>query len=122
MDEHRDVGQHRIVMEAKSDSRFDPNTALQLLLDIAHEHSLDQLLQKLVNHAVERPYMSCVQIWLVEPADRCANCEHRAVCRDPTRCLHLVAGKGVSLTNSAATSRRFDDLNARNPLGVGLLG
>ncbi|HEX5222380.1 MAG TPA: hypothetical protein VFZ59_22695, partial [Verrucomicrobiae bacterium] len=55
---HPDSGSIVLVMEAKSDNRFDPNVALQLLLDIGHEQSLDQLLQKLVNHAVERPYMS----------------------------------------------------------------
>ncbi|MCW5555073.1 MAG: sigma 54-interacting transcriptional regulator [Verrucomicrobiae bacterium] len=109
-------------MESESDSRFDPNTALQLLLDIAHEHSLEQLLHKIVSHAVQRPYMSCVQVWLVEPGDRCAHCPRRPDCPDQTRCLHLVAGKGVSLSAATSPSPRFDDLTARNPLGVGLLG
>jgi len=107
------------VMESASDSRYDPNLALQLLLDIAHEHSLDQLLQKLVSHASERPNMTCVQIWLIERGDRCAQCPRRAECPDQTRCLHLVAGTDVSSTGSPP---RFGDLNARNPLGVGLLG
>jgi transcriptional regulator with GAF, ATPase, and Fis domain len=109
-------------MESASDSRFDPNFAIQLLLDIAHEHSLEQLLRRLVSHAVERPYMSCVQIWLIEKGDRCAHCPRRRECADQTRCLHLVAGKGVSLAGSAAESPRFDDPNSRNPLGVGFLG
>ena len=109
-------------MELESDSRFDPNVALQLLLDIAHEHSLEQLLIKLVSHAVERPYMSCAQIWLIGAGDRCAHCPRRPECPDQTRCLHLVAGKGVSLVKTVAESPRFDDPNARNPLGVGFLG
>ncbi|HEY9171435.1 MAG TPA: sigma 54-interacting transcriptional regulator [Verrucomicrobiae bacterium] len=109
-------------METTSDNRFDPNFALQMLLEIAHEHSLDQLLQKLVQLAVVRPYMVCVQIWLIEPGDRCAVCPRRAECPDQTRCLHLVAGKGVSLAGSAAEAPRFDDPTARVPLGVGFLG
>jgi transcriptional regulator with GAF, ATPase, and Fis domain len=66
--------------------------------------------------------MSCAQIWLVEPGDRCAHCPRRPECPDQTRCLHLVAGKGVSVAKSEAELPRFDDPNARNPLGVGFLG
>jgi len=109
-------------MKPISDSRFDPNVALQLLLDIAHEQSLEQLLQKLVGHAVERPYMSCAQIWLIEPGDRCPQCPHWSECPDQSRCLHLVAGKGNSVQTPATSVPRFDDLTARNPLGRGLLG
>ncbi len=122
MDEPKGIGQFHRVMESKSDSRFDPNTALQLLLDIAHEHSLEQLLHKIVSHAVQRPYISCVQVWLVEPGDRCAHCPRRPDCPDQTRCLHLVAGKSVPLSAATSPSPELHDLTARNPLGVGLLG
>lgn len=122
MDESSVFGQLCCVMESQGDSRFDPNTALQLLLNIAHEHSLEKLLHKIVSHAVQRPYMSCVQVWLVERGDRCAHCPHRSECPDQARCLHLVAGKGVSTSPETSPSHRFDDLTARNPLGVGLLG
>lgn len=122
MDESSVFGQLCCVMESQGDSRFDPNTALQLLLNIAHEHSLEKLLHKIVSHAVQRPYMSCVQVWLVERGDRCAHCPHRPECPDQARCLHLVAGKGVSTSPETSPSHRFDDLTARNPLGVGLLG
>ncbi len=107
------------IMESTSDKRYDPNIGLQLLLDIAHEQSLERLLQKLVSHAAERSNMTCVQIWLIEPGDRCTHCPRRADCPDQTRCLHLVAGTGVSGTGSPS---RFGDLNDRHPLGVGLLG
>jgi hypothetical protein len=45
--------QHEPAMESTSDRRFDPNRAAQLLLDIAHEQSLEHLLQKVVGSAVE---------------------------------------------------------------------
>ena len=116
------VCQNRSVMESASDRRFDPNLAVQFLLDIAHEQSLEQLLQTLVRRVVERPDMACAQIWLIEMGDLCATCPHRPECPDQSRCLHLVAGKGLSLSGSGPDAPRFDDLNARIPLGVGLLG
>lgn len=66
--------------------------------------------------------MVCVQIWLVDKGDICSVCPRRLECPDQSRCLHLVAGKGVSLSDSEREAPRFDDPNARMPLGVGLLG
>ncbi len=109
-------------MESTSDSRFDPNFAAQLLLDIAHEQSLEHLLQKLVRSGVERPDMACVQIWLIDKGDLCSTCPRKLECHDQSRCLHLVAGKGVSISDSGPDVPRFDDLNARLPLGMGVLG
>jgi len=104
-------------MEPTSDRRFDPNYAAQLLLDIAHEQSLESLLQKLVTSAVARPDIACVQIWLTDNGDLCATCPHRRECPDHRRCLHLVAGQGVPLPEA-----RKADSNGRMPLGMGLLG
>lgn len=115
LDELSAVWQHLPVMESTSDSRFDPNYAAQLLLDIAHEQSLEHLLQRLVRSAVERPDMACVQIWLIDKGDLCSVCPRRPECPDQSRCLHLVAGKGVSISDSGPDVPRFDDLNARLP-------
>ncbi len=109
-------------MEPTSDNRFDPNYAAQLLLDIAHEQSLTQLLEKLITRAVARSNIACVQLWLIETGDLCPRCPRRPECPDQSRCLHLVAGKGVSLAGPGPQAPRFDDLNARLPLGVGLFG
>ncbi|MBE7501878.1 MAG: sigma 54-interacting transcriptional regulator [Verrucomicrobiales bacterium] len=109
-------------MQSTSDSRFDPNYAAQMLLDIAHEQSVDSLLQKLVRRVVERPNVACVQVWLTDQGDLCATCPHRAICPDRTRCLHLVAGKGKTLGDPADAGPAFDDPRARIPLGVGFLG
>jgi transcriptional regulator with GAF, ATPase, and Fis domain len=108
-------------VELINDNRIDPNLAAQLLLDIAHEQSLEQLLQKLVSTFVEdRADMACIQIWLVDKGDRCSVCPHRSACPNQSRCLHLAAGKGVSL--SGPDVLRLDDPNARLPLGMGFLG
>lgn len=66
--------------------------------------------------------MACVQIWLVDEGDLCSVCSQRTKCPDQSRCLHLVAGAGESLTSSGVSFRSFDDPNARVPLGVGPLG
>ena len=106
----------------RSDHRFDPNHAAQLLLEIAHEQSLEALLQKLVQRAVERPDFACAQIWLIDKGDLCSTCPHQPECPDRCRCLHLVAGKGRSLSTPGPEVPRFDDFNARIPLGIGFLG
>ena len=109
------------VVESVSESRFDPNLAAQILLDIAHEQSLEQLLEKLVERAVERPDLACAQVWLIEKGDLCVTCPRKSECPDQTRCLHLVAGKGVSIHGPGHGLRQFEDLSTRIPVGVGLL-
>ncbi len=108
--------------DSRTDSRFDPNFAAQLLLDIAHEQSLERLLEKLVDRAVARPNLACIQVWLIGEGDRCATCPRRVACPDQSRCLHLAAGRGVSVAGSGEEPPRFDDVTARLPLGAGLLG
>jgi transcriptional regulator with GAF, ATPase, and Fis domain len=109
-------------VEANNDSRFDPNFATRLLLDIAHEQSVEHLLQKLIRSAMERADMVGVQIWLVDKGDLCSVCPQRPKCPNQTRCLHLVAGGGRSLSDSGSGVRRYNDPTARMPLGVGLVG
>ncbi|MCL4179653.1 MAG: sigma 54-interacting transcriptional regulator [Verrucomicrobia bacterium] len=109
-------------MESTSDSRFDPNYAAQLLLDIAHEQSVDHLLQKLVHRAVVRPNIAGVQIWLVGEGDICPSCPQRSKCPDQTRCLHLAAGGERLSSGFEVTAGRFGDPKARMPLGVGWVG
>ncbi len=122
LDEACGIWENRSAVESTSDRRFDPNYAAQLLVDIAHEQSVEQLLRKLVCRAVERPDLSCAQVWLIDNADLCSTCPRRPECPDQSRCLHLVAGKGVPLSDSGPNVPRFDDPNERLPLGVGFLG
>lgn len=75
-----------------------------MLLEIAHEKSVEQILQKLVCRAVERPDLACAQVWLIDKSDLCNTCPRRAECPDQTRCLHLVAGKGAPLSDSGKIS------------------
>ncbi len=108
--------------ESGSDRRFDTNLASSLLLEMAQERSLDLLLQKLVHRAAGRPDIAGIQIWLVDKADRCPNCRWGKECRDHTRCLHLVAGEGKSLSGETEGLPAFADTDQRFPLGVGIVG
>jgi hypothetical protein len=93
-------------MEPTSDRRFDANFVGQILLEIAHEHSLEKLLQKLIERALERPHIVCPQVWLNKRATPVRRSDprisHRADSfqRRAVRWLHqpcgaIGAGEGV---------------------------
>lgn len=109
------------MQEPLSDAFADPNRPMQILLNIAHEHSLDRLLQKVVDGAVGHPGIACTQIWLIDKGDLCSTCVLRRQCPDQSRCLHLVAERTVPMAG-ACTAALSDNLNARIPLGVSLFG
>ena len=52
-------------MQLTTDKRFDPTKAAELLLEIAREHSLQPILQKLVEHGSERTEYVFTQVWLI---------------------------------------------------------
>src|SRR5208283_3950313 len=115
-------------MDTTTDNRFgdfDPKFALQLLLEITQEKSLDKLLRRLVDLIFEAPVVARVYLWFIEKGDICATCARRPECPDQTRCLHLDAGgrRLVSPGGDAGVeyfqgSRRIE----RIPLGVGVTG
>lgn len=86
--------------DSRFDTSFDPNYAVQMLLDAAHELSLDNLLKKLVARAVGRPDIAFVQIWLRDKADDC---------------LHMAIADGT-------VPPRFNEPATPIPVGHGILG
>ena len=114
--------QHAVVMESITGSRLDPNVAARIFLELANEHSLQGALQKVFAVLGERPDMACLQIWRIEDGDRCLRCPLQERCADHRRCLHLTAGRGVSVVGAAEAGAYFGDPHARIPLGHGLLG
>ena len=109
-------------METETVGSFDPNFAAQILLDIAHEQSLDNLLQKFIARAMERPHMACGQVWLIQKGDLCATCPRRADCSDQSRCLHLTVARAKSHLGPGRGFNRLDPRSAREPLGLPPLG
>src|SRR5215469_10860611 len=111
-------------MGSDDPSKFDPEFASALLLEIAQEQSLDELLKKLVARVLERPAVARVRIWLIDKGDLCATCPRRPECPDQTRCLHAVAG-GSNVIAPMGTEEeyaRLVDRFSRIPLGVGPVG
>ena len=111
-------------MATELDNRFDSEFASRLLLEIAQEQLLDQLLKKVVHRILERPGVARVRIWLIDKGDLCATCTRRPDCPDQTRCLHAVAGGGHRISESIDEGEyvRQTDRYARIPLGVGVVG
>ena len=108
--------------EPPNERRFDSNFAAQVLVEIAHEQSLQKLLEKLVDRVLERPYVVGSLVWLIEKGDQCATCALGAECADHSRCLHLVAGKTKSILDPGKGLGQFQTVNARVPLGGPPLG
>lgn len=96
-------------MESTSDSRFDPNYAVQILLDAAHELSLEKVLKKFITRAVARPDIAFAQIWMVEKADGCLHLAIAAGSAPPqlSECANPISlGTGI-LGQVAATGQRI---------------
>ena len=109
-------------MEFSTDTRLDPNIAARIFLELANEHSLQGALEKVFDMVGDKPDLACAQIWRIGDGDRCFRCPLQDRCPDRRRCLHLTAGRGVSVLQAAEAPSYFGDLNARIPLGHGLLG
>src|SRR4051812_4001431 len=108
-------------MEEVYESRFNPDFARDLLLEIAQERSLDNLLQTIIRRLVERPSVAAARIWLLDKGDVCGTCVRRPDCPDQTRCLHAVAGGGRSIADPPIDYVRMNDKLARVPLGTGII-
>jgi transcriptional regulator with GAF, ATPase, and Fis domain len=111
----------------------------EVILAISEQRSVDAILLQITEHLglalrtderMSGPLTSddaLVRIWLIEPGDKCAVCNHRAVCPDQRECLHLVASAGT-LRNPQEAWRRLDVLNetaegwSRAPLGITNIG
>jgi transcriptional regulator with GAF, ATPase, and Fis domain len=108
----------------KNENRFDSVFASSLLLEIAQEQVLEQLLKKVVHRILERPNVARVRVWLIDKGDICSTCVRRPDCPDQTRCLHAVAGGGNLIGNKDEEDEylRMTDPFARIPLGFGAAG
>ena len=93
----------------------------RLLLDMAQERSIDNLLKRIVHQLAGQPAVALARIWLIAPADLCATCHMRNECPDQTSCLHLVASAGVSDASDQEWTN-LDGFFRRFPIGVRKVG
>jgi len=93
-----------------------------LLLDIAQQRSLNDLLWLIVRRLADRPPVVLARIWLIRLGDICSTCRLKEECPDQTRCLHLVASAGRSGGKDKTEWANTDGYFARFPLGVCKVG
>src|SRR5262249_50307767 len=89
----------------------------RLLLEMARERSLPNLLRLAVDRLAESPRVALARIWLVQPTAECTGCPMPAECRNRSTCLHLVASNGRSAVDPGQTWTRLDGAFRRFPLG-----
>jgi transcriptional regulator with GAF, ATPase, and Fis domain len=94
----------------------------RLLLDLAKERHLSELLRLLVNRLADSPRVALARVWLVRPGDICDTCPMKGECPKRDRCLHLVASAGRSKPAPAEEWTRLDGAFRRFPLGVRKVG
>ncbi|MFO0879039.1 MAG: sigma 54-interacting transcriptional regulator [Gemmataceae bacterium] len=94
----------------------------RLLLDLAKEHHLSELLRLLVGRLADSPRVALARVWLVRPGDICESCPMQGECPNRERCLHLVASAGRSKSDQTLEWTRLDGAFRRFPLGVRKVG
>src|SRR5262249_3788344 len=94
----------------------------RLLLDMAREHALPDLLRLVVDRLADSPRVALVRIWLVQRSEDCTGCLMAAECPDRSACLHLVASGGRSAADPKVEWNRLDGAFRRFPLGVRKVG
>jgi transcriptional regulator with GAF, ATPase, and Fis domain len=94
----------------------------RLLLDMAREHALPDLLRMVVDRLSESSRVALARIWLVQRSEDCTGCFMMAECRDRSSCLHLVASNGRSVVDPKVEWTRLDGAFRRFPLGVRKVG
>src|SRR4051794_26680069 len=94
----------------------------RLLLEMAREHGLPDLLRLVVDRLAESPRVALARIWLMRRSEDCGGCVLPAECRDRSACLHLVASAGRSAIDPNVEWTRLDGAFGRFPLGVRKVG
>src|SRR4051794_22029526 len=94
----------------------------RLLLDMAREHALPDLLRLVVGRLAESPRVALARIWLMRRPEDCGGCPMRAGCRARSACLHRAASAGRSAADPKVEGPRLDGASRRFPLGVRKVG
>ncbi|NQU21604.1 MAG: sigma 54-interacting transcriptional regulator [Candidatus Nealsonbacteria bacterium] len=110
-------------MDLAHDYQPEFDSIKDLLLEMAQEHSIDDLLRLIVRRLAERPHVALARIWLISPTDDCGTCPPfmEKICADRSECLHLVASAGRPQSPDADWSHLGGDFQ-RFPIGDGIVG
>jgi GAF domain-containing protein len=94
----------------------------RLLLDMAREHQLPDLLRLVVDRLTDSPRVALARIWLVQSSEGCTGCPMPAECRGRSACLHLVASSGRSVVDPRDEWTRLNGAFSRFPMGSRKVG
>jgi transcriptional regulator with GAF, ATPase, and Fis domain len=109
-------------MEPLDSSTSGLETFRALLLEMARQRSVDDLLRTIVERLASHPQVALARIWLLLPGDICDTCIMRDQCPRSTDCLHLVASAGNSIQSPEEDWSRLDGDFRRFPLGIRKVG
>jgi transcriptional regulator with GAF, ATPase, and Fis domain len=99
-----------------------PDAFKELLLELAHERSLEQLLPLVTQRLAEHEDVALARLWLIDPGDQCDACPNAGACHDRSRCLHLVASTSRSLDGATVSPNRLNGDFSRIPIGAFKVG
>ena len=110
-------------MEPSAKSAPDFESLRDLVLEMAQQRSVDDLLPMIVDRLAARDHVALARIWLIGPGDLCGTCPPlmEAECSDQSTCLHLVASAGTPHLQRADWTSLSGDFR-RFPMGGGIVG
>src|SRR4029077_1523407 len=94
----------------------------RLLLDMAQEHAVPELLRLIVTRLSGSPRVALARIWLTRPTTDRPGCPTAEACAAQTSCLELVASGGRSTLSPSTEWARTDGVFRHIPLGVRKVG
>jgi transcriptional regulator with GAF, ATPase, and Fis domain len=96
----------------------------RILLELAGQHHLPDLLPLAVRRLAEAPAVALVRIWLILPPleGDCEGCRLADECSNRERCLHLVASAGRPLNDREDAWNQLNGAFRRFPIGVRKVG
>jgi len=108
-------------MESDAPTRVDAEFFSGLLLEMAQERSVEQLLRTAVSRVLKIPADLIAVIWLIDTGKENVAGVPKEQPVGPTRHLYAVAG-GASITGPRELQTRMPDYLTRVPFGVGPIG
>lgn len=94
----------------------------RLLLDLAQEHSVADLLQLIVSRLSDSSRVALARVWLAQPTEQCSGCPTKDICRAQTQCLYLIASGGRSSVSLGTEWNNIEGAFRRMPFGARKVG
>jgi transcriptional regulator with GAF, ATPase, and Fis domain len=94
----------------------------RLLLDMAQQHSVSDLLNLIVSRLTDSNRVALARIWLAQSTADCSGCTTPDACCLQKQCLRLVASGGRSAATPGAEWTSIDGAFRRMPFGVRKVG